>query len=83
MNSYTFIVAAQKGDLDIMEYLLSSGCPCIEYVSECASEKGHLKVLKWLFINDCPIDYSSVYDAACKNGHTDIVDWLKNIQSSC
>lgn len=84
LDSYTFIAAAKKGYLDIMKYLLFSGCPWIEYTCECAAENGHLNALEWLVLNGCPLDYSSVYDIACKKGHTDIVDWLKrNCKCNC
>lgn len=77
VDSYTFSAAAKKGNIHIMEFLLSIKCPWISYTSECAALNGQLEALKWLMENGCPFESPSLFRAARKNGNFEIVKYLE------
>jgi hypothetical protein len=70
--------AAYMGNLEMLVYLKSVGCPWSEQTSFRAAYKGHSDVFWWLHRNDCPIDYVECRRIAKQFGYLDIVEGLDN-----
>ena len=70
--------AAYMGNLEMLMYLKSVGCPWSEQTSFRAAYKGHSDVFWWLHRNDCPIDYVECRRIAKQFGYLDIVEGLDN-----
>eukprot|EP00093_Oithona_nana_P004944 04944.XXX_213271_214206_1 [CDS] Oithona nana genome sequencing. len=86
-------IAAQKGQLDVMKHLvpllenknpkagvfMDEGTP-LEY----AASAGHLNVVQYLtpFVEDDEKVLNSAIESAKKKGHTEIVEYLKELNSS-
>ena len=54
MGTETSIAAAERGDLEMLRWLRSEGCPWNEETCTAAASEGHLDVLKYLHENGCP-----------------------------
>jgi hypothetical protein len=75
----TIKAAAFKGNLEILKYCFSNGCPC-EEKEACtqAAIEGHLDCLRFLFDKVEPSQYAEMQaaeQAACK-GHVDILKYF-------
>src|SRR5689334_10696245 len=46
-------LAAAEGNLNLIEWARTNGCPWNEDTCACAAEGGHLEVLKWAIANRC------------------------------
>ncbi len=46
--------SAKGGNLYVLKWLRSNGCPCDEETCSAAARGGHLEVLKWAHNNGCP-----------------------------
>eukprot|EP01127_Copromyxa_protea_P016163 TRINITY_DN4757_c0_g1_i1.p1 TRINITY_DN4757_c0_g1~~TRINITY_DN4757_c0_g1_i1.p1 ORF type:complete len:583 (+),score=74.03 TRINITY_DN4757_c0_g1_i1:43-1791(+) len=71
-----FIAAAKKGNIEVLEYLLSRNCPWSTQVASTAARYGHLEALNWLSENGCPWD-DLVYWNAVSGGTKNIIPILK------
>jgi hypothetical protein len=71
---------ARKGNLTVLMYLRSVGCPWDEWTCFFAAENGHLDVIQWCRENGCPWDENTCASAA-KNGHLDVIQWCH--QNKC
>jgi len=78
-DEYTIKVAADKGNLEILKYCFSNGCPCDEEESyKQAAIGGHLDCLRFLFDKAKPsreTEKKAAHQAAGK-GHTDILKYF-------
>lgn len=72
----TFMEAAGNGDLEVLKWLLSKGCPWNETTCIIAAGNGHLEVLKWARENDCPWDESTCSFAA-EMGELETLKWAR------
>ena len=76
----TITVAADKGNLEMLKYCFSNGCPCDEEEScELAAIGGHLDCLRFLFDKVKPsreTEEDAAIQAAC-GGHIDILKYLR------
>jgi hypothetical protein len=71
-------LAARGGNVEVLKWLHSTGCPWNSYTSQAnAAAGGHLGVLKWLHSTGCP--WSSVAcDTAAEGGHLEVLKWMRN-----
>ena len=53
------MAAAERGDLEVLKWLGSEGCPWDEKTFSSAAQGGHLEVLKFLMSEGCPWDEST------------------------
>ncbi|AUV58851.1 ankyrin repeat protein [Bandra megavirus] len=83
-NDNALIVAAQKGNLEIVKYLVESGAN-VKSQDNCAirlaSEFGHLDVVEYLYKAGANIKADGNYAIiwACKNGHFPVVEFLTSV----
>ena len=78
-NAMTMNVAALKGNLEMLKYCFSNGCPCDEEEScKQAAIKGHLDCLRFLFDKVKPSRETEKEPAiqAAFGGHLDILKYL-------
>lgn len=69
-------IAARKGYLPIIKWLVENGCPLDEFIFAEAVVGGNLNVLEFLKQNCCPFyPDSCLYEAATK-GNLQIIKWL-------
>ena len=71
MDAWVMTYAARGGNLQLVQWLRSNGCPwgqdtCYEAVNE-----GHVEVLRWARENGCPWRTVDRKKAADKLGYTD------------
>jgi len=78
-GKYTSIVAARRGNLEMLKYCFSNGCPCDKNAScEQAALGGHLDCLRFLFDKVEPsrdTEKVAAIEAAC-GGHMDILKYF-------
>jgi len=48
------LVAATGGQLEVLQWLRTNGCPWNADTCSVAATGGHLEVLQWLRANGCP-----------------------------
>ena len=75
----TITVAAHEGNLEMLKYCFSNGCPCNEEEScKQAAKEGHLDCLRFLFAKVKPLRETEKEAAiqAAAYGHLDIVKYL-------
>lgn len=65
---------AEKGNLEVMQWLRSRGCPWDESACSAAAGNGHLEMLQWLREHKCPWDSQTTL-AAAKGGHLGVIQW--------
>lgn len=68
-------VAAGRGDLNILKWLIDIGCPWNEWTCSNAAKNGHLHIVQWARQNGCPWDSLTLVYASY-NGHWHILHWL-------
>ena len=89
--------AASSGNLNLVQWLRSEGCPWDGDTYSFAARKGHLELMKWLHANGCPwttcvsvdgedADYEepgppTVCENAARGGHVATLRWA--IQNGC
>lgn len=71
--------AAKKGNLVLLKWLRSQGCPWCSWTATSAVGKGHLRVLKWAVENGCPVDWLTWRTAVLKKD-PDTIGWLRSRQ---
>jgi len=71
-------LAARGGDLELLKWLHSTGCPFDPRKTlPAAAQGGYLEVLTWLHNQGCPL-VASTCDAAAEGGHLEVLTWLHN-----
>ena len=88
--------AASSGNLNLVQWLRSEGCPWDGETYSFAARSGHLDLMKWLHANGCPwttsvsvlenADYGepgppTVCENAAKGGHVATLRWA--MQNGC
>ena len=68
--------AAEKGNLDIIEWARSKGCPWSSDTCGYAAKDGNLELLKWLWARRCPWSATTCFYAA-KFGHFELLKWAR------
>lgn len=71
----TFWIAADNGDMEILQYLWDLHCPTDRMAGVLAAKRGHLHVLKFLYDKHCIINEKTM-DAAAEGGHLDCITFL-------
>ena len=73
-----FSHAARNGNLEVLRWARSQGCPWDVRVPRAAAKGGHLKILKWLIKEGCPYDKSMCREAAVLGGEyaREVLEWL-------
>ena len=77
LDSEVFSFACAGGNLEIMKWLRSEGCPWNASACNGAAWGGHLEILKWLRSKGCPWDWRSCSRAA-GGGHLETLKWLRS-----
>lgn len=72
----TFPMAAERGRLDVCQWLRRKRCPWDALTFFLAAGTGNMKMLMWLKENGCDWDVQTYY-RAIQNGHLEVVKWLK------
>jgi hypothetical protein len=68
--------AAERGDMQLLQWLRAHGCAWDGYTCSCAAHHGHLDVLMWATEQGCPwSDYTC--DSAASGGHLHILQWAR------
>ena len=66
---------AEKGNLELLQFLRAKGCPWNEWTCANAACKGHLECLKYLHENGCPWDEGTCLGAA--HGRLDCLKYAR------
>lgn len=74
-SRYVCSTAAYVGNLRLLKWLYSKGCPLNEWVCTWAASNGDIDALKWARENGCPWDENTCCNAA-ENGRLDILKYL-------
>ena len=75
-NAMTIVAAALKGNLEMLKYCFSNGCPCDEGEScKQAAWKGHLDCVRFLFTKVQPSAKYGAIPATCV-GHVEILKYF-------
>ena len=78
-SSFHFDVAAGYGELEIMKWMKTKGCPWDFYTFQYATEKcdgTNFETLEWLRINNCPWDDETFCEDEIKQPA--VIEWLIN-----
>jgi len=75
----TFVVAVEKGDVELLRWLKRRGCPWDEEAFCTASLAGRLDIMKWLRRNGCPWD-ARTFAAAARTNDMAILRWLHRVK---
>ena len=71
--------AAQRGDLEVLQWLRSQNCPWDD-ACRATAEHGHLEILQWLRAQEPPCPWSAATcSRAAGRGHLHILQWLKSL----
>lgn len=76
LDHCTFDLAAERGNLDMVEFLHFNGVSCTTVAMNKASEYGHKLIVKFLHYNRSEGCTTDAMDLAAANGHIDIVKFL-------
>lgn len=75
--------AAQRGDLDILQWLRSQNCAWDD-ACLAAIQQGHLHVLQWLRAQAPPCPWGKkVCRTAAKKGHVEVLKWVRAQEPAC
>jgi hypothetical protein len=74
--------AAERGDLPMLEYLHSRGCPSNARSAEAAARQGRLDVLRWLHNRAFAFSAYTCAQAAA-GGHLAALQWLRTQDPPC
>ena len=77
LDSEVFSFACAGGNLEIMKWLRSKGCPWNASACNGAAWGGHLEILKWLRSEGCPWNQRACSYAA-QGGHFEVLKWLRS-----
>ena len=69
-------LAALEGDLNLIKWARTNGCPWNTHTCAYAARYDHLEVLQWARTNDCPWDEWTCSSAA-QGGHLEVLKWLR------
>jgi len=69
-------VAARKGNILILEWLMENGCHLDKNVFYGAAKGGHLNVLEFLKVKNCPLDLNLCVSGAARGGSLESIRWL-------
>lgn len=69
-------IAAERGDLVLLQLVRAKGCPWNETTCACAAKGGNLEVLKWLRAEGCPWDELTCIEAV-EAGHLNVLEWAR------
>jgi len=79
-NKRLMALAAQHGQLPILQWLRQNGCPWDAQTPCWAARGGHRDVLEWCHANDCPWDdFTSLW--AAMDGDLPLLQWV--IEQGC
>ena len=67
--------AAGSGNVELLEWLLSQGCPLDPEAPQFAAAHGHIHVLEWLNEHGLPVN-DHCLALAVTGGHLDTISWL-------
>ena len=67
VNRHYFVIASEAGNLEIMKWLRSEGCPWNAATCSGAASNGHLDVLKWVIDNGCPYEVNKYTNTALES----------------
>jgi hypothetical protein len=76
MEKQTGFFAVESGNLQLLQWLHSAGCPWDEYTCTAAAMKGNLEMLQWLHSTGCPWDERTCGAAAAESGNLEMLQWL-------
>ena len=75
------ILAAQRGDLDVLHGIVGNGRRIHVMAGVCAAHKGQLEVLKWLEGQPGVLWLPQVFrNQAVRLGHPHVLSWLEERQ---
>ena len=81
---WTFQAAAERGCLEILQWLQSQRCPMSESTCRAAARAGHLQALQWLRAQNPPCPWSEQScEAAARCGYLHILKWLRCQDPPC
>jgi hypothetical protein len=72
----TCAYAADKGHLEVLQWLRSEGCPWDERTCMFAATGGHLETLQWARAHGCPWNDELLHFAVV-HGHTHVIQWAQ------
>ena len=75
---YAAVMAARKGNMEILSWLFARSCPCSDLVALEACHGGHLHVLKHLLLLRAPWKPIECAEEALIHGHIGIYDWIQH-----
>jgi hypothetical protein len=67
-------LAAQIGDISMLQYAIKQGCSCDDTTSQAAAFKGQIEVLQWLKTEGHPLD-KDTFIAAIRGGQLPVLEW--------
>jgi hypothetical protein len=76
-NEYTCSVAAERGHLEVLQWLREKGYPWNKLTCTRAARNGHLHILQWARQNSCPWNKDECLTKAKEQGHLLIVKWIE------
>jgi hypothetical protein len=71
--------AALKGQMRVMEWLVTRGCRMTTKTSSLAALGGNLDVLKWLHAKGCPINRAKISQVACYLNNPAVREWVETL----
>ncbi len=77
LSNRLFQLAAEKGNIKILDWLRDNDCPWHEQTFLTAINHGDLYLCMWLKRDGCPWDASTFFMAAGKNSKLHILQWLQ------
>ena len=77
INSMTSGTAALRGNLDILQWLDSVGCPIDHWTLKCACHSGDMDTVIWLIKTKGLLPTSEALYAACNSKNLDLVIYIK------
>ena len=77
LNEWVFASACRDGNLEMLKWLRSEGCPWSEWACRGAAAGGQLEALRWLRSEGCPWNIGACAGAALY-GHLEALKWLRS-----
>ncbi|CAL6389499.1 unnamed protein product [Bathycoccus prasinos] len=75
-HEWTIVMAAERGNLEMVKYCVANECPINEYACACAAENGHLEILKYLH-EEAKVHWGwRTASWAAGKGHLHILEYL-------
>lgn len=73
--------AVAGGSTRALSWAVSNGFPLDRFVCHSASRKGGLEMLVWAVSNGCAWDPEQCMDVSRRNGHRDVEDWIRSLET--